>query len=58
MPRILSRAEDYTRRNVVERSFNVHKQWRGLANRYDILALTYCGGTVLHNARIAAILDE
>jgi len=34
-------------RNVVERSFNVLKQWRGLATRYDKLALTYRGGTVL-----------
>lgn len=34
-------------RNVVERSFNVLKQWGGLATRYDKLALTYRGGTVL-----------
>ena len=34
-------------RNVVERSFNVFKQWRGLATRYDKLALTYRGGVVL-----------
>ncbi len=40
-------AEDYKRRNVVERAFNVYKQWRGLATRYDKLALTYRGGTVL-----------
>lgn len=31
---------------MVERSFNVLKQWRGLATRYDKLALTYRGGTV------------
>ncbi|STX02032.1 Transposase and inactivated derivatives [Kocuria rosea] len=37
----------YKRRNVVERSFNVFKQWRGLATRYDKLALTYRGGVVL-----------
>ena len=27
--------EAYKRRNVVERSFNTFKQWRGLATRYD-----------------------
>lgn len=40
-------AETYKRRNVVERSFNVTKNWRGLATRYDKLALTYRGGVVL-----------
>lgn len=40
-------AEDYKGRNVVERSFNLFKQWRGLATRYDKLALTYRGGAVL-----------
>jgi putative transposase len=40
-------AEAYKGRNVVERSFNVLKQWRGLATRYDKLALTYRGGVVL-----------
>lgn len=39
--------EAYKRRNVVERSFNVFKQWRALATRYDKLALTYHGGVVL-----------
>ncbi|MBG6191728.1 transposase [Arthrobacter sp. CAN_A212] len=39
--------EAYKRRNVVERSFNTFKQWRGLATRYDKLALTYRGGVVL-----------
>jgi transposase len=39
--------EDYKGRNVVERSFNEDKQWRGLATRYDKLALTYRGGAVL-----------
>jgi len=39
--------EAYKRRNVVERSFNVFKQWRALATRYDKLALTYRGGVVL-----------
>lgn len=37
----------YKNRNVVERSFCVFKQWRGLATRYDKLALTYRGGAVL-----------
>ena len=40
-------AEIYKGRNVVERSFNTLKQWRGLATRYDKLALTYRGGAVL-----------
>lgn len=39
--------EDYKGRNVVERGFNEDKQWRGLATRYDKLALTYRGGVVL-----------
>lgn len=39
--------EAYKRRNVVERSFNIFKQWRGLATRYDKLAMTYRGGVVL-----------
>lgn len=34
-------------RNVVERGFNEDKQWRGIATRYDKLALTYRGGAVL-----------
>lgn len=37
----------YKRRNVVERSFNDHKQWRGIATRYDKLATVYRGGVVL-----------
>jgi putative transposase len=39
--------EDYKGRNVVERNFNIFKQWRALATRYDKLALTYRGGAVL-----------
>jgi transposase len=31
----------YRRRNQVERGFNRRKHWRGLATRYDKLALTY-----------------
>jgi putative transposase len=40
-------SDAYKGRNVIERSFNDHKQWRGLATRYDKLALTYRGGVVL-----------
>lgn len=40
-------AEDYKKRNTIERAFNIFKQWRGLATRYDKLALTYRGGAVL-----------
>jgi len=39
--------ETYKDRNVVERSFNDYKQWRGLATRYDKLATIYRGGVVL-----------
>ena len=38
----------YRRRNVVERSFNVEKQWRSLATRYDKHAINYRGGVVLN----------
>lgn len=31
----------------MERSFNDHKQWRGIATRYDKLATNYRGGVVL-----------
>lgn len=37
----------YRSRNVVERSFNDHKQWRGIATRYDKLAATYRGALVV-----------
>ena len=40
-------AKDYKNRNVVERAFNVLKNWRGLATRYDKHALIYRGGVVL-----------
>lgn len=39
--------EDYKGRNVVERNFNVVKQWRGLATRYDKLAIVYRAAAVL-----------
>jgi transposase len=37
----------YKGRNVVERSFNDHKQWRGIATRYDKHARIYRGAVVL-----------
>ena len=40
-------SETYKRRNVVERSFNVRKQWRGLATRYDKLAVVYRAAAAL-----------
>jgi transposase len=40
-------ATAYKGRNVIERSFNAHKQWRGIATRYDKLATTYRGAVVL-----------
>jgi len=43
---------DYRGRNVVERRFNLLKQWRGLATRYDKLAIVYRSAVVL-NAVIA-----
>jgi hypothetical protein len=39
--------EIYKGRNVVERSFSLSKQWRGLATRYDKLAITYRAAAVL-----------
>jgi transposase len=39
---------DYRGRNVVERRFNELKQWRGLATRYDKLAIVYRSAVVLH----------
>ena len=45
-------AEDYKHGNVVERFFNRMKNWRGLASRYDKLAVVFRGSVVL-----AAIVD-
>lgn len=39
--------EGHLGRNVIERGYGDVKQWRGLATRYDKLALTYRAGTVL-----------
>ncbi|WP_425503436.1 IS5 family transposase [Jiangella mangrovi] len=40
--------DDYRGRNVVERSFNQLKQWRGLATRFDKLAIVYRAAVVLN----------
>lgn len=40
-------AQAYKGRNVVERAFNTVKQWRGLATRYDKLAVVYRAAAVL-----------
>lgn len=37
----------YKQRNLVERSFALLKQWRGLATRYDKLAIVYRAAAVL-----------
>lgn len=37
----------YKQRNLVERSFALVKQWRGLATRYDKLAIVYRAAVVL-----------
>ncbi len=37
----------YKNRNVIERGFNTFKQWRGLASRYDKLAVNYRGAAIL-----------
>ena len=41
-------SDDYRSRNVIERSFCSLKQWRGLATRYDKLAITYRAAAALH----------
>lgn len=41
-------ADDYRGRNVIERGFSLLKQWRGLATRYDKLAVAYRAAAVLH----------
>jgi len=46
----------YKNRNVVERSFALVKQWRGIATRYDKLAITYRAAVVLHAALTWATL--
>jgi len=41
--------DTYRARNVIERSYNQLKQWRGLATRYDKLALVFRGGAILRS---------
>ncbi len=41
-------ATRYRDRNVVERSYALMKQWRGLATRYDKHATIYRAAAVLH----------
>lgn len=41
----------YKGRNVVERSYNDHKQWRDLATRHDKFAAVYRGGWSYARAR-------
>ncbi len=41
--------ELYKNRNVVERSYENLKQWRGLATRYDKLAVIFRGGAILRS---------
>lgn len=41
---------DYRQRNVIERRFCHLKQWRGLATRFDKLAIVYRAAAVLHAA--------
>ncbi len=42
-------ADTYRDRNVIERSYNQLKQWRGLATRYDKLAVVFRGGAILRS---------
>ncbi len=39
----------YKGRNVVERSYEKFKQWRGLATRYDKLAVIFRGAAILRS---------
>jgi len=41
--------EMYKDRNVIERSYEKVKQWRGLATRYDKLAVIFRGGAILRS---------
>lgn len=41
-------AEKYRGRNVIERGYCRLKQWRGLATRYDKLAIVYRSAVVLN----------
>ncbi len=41
-------SDTYRGRNVIERNYCRMKQWRGLATRYDKLAVVYRAGVVLN----------
>ncbi|WP_307480048.1 IS5 family transposase [Microbacterium trichothecenolyticum] len=41
-------ADDYRNRNVIERRFCHTKQWRGLATRYDKLAVMFRAAVLIH----------
>jgi hypothetical protein len=46
--------QKYKGRNVIERSFNRLKNWRGITTRYDQLAITFRAAVVLAgNLRLA-----
>jgi transposase len=45
-------SESYKGRAVVEQSFNIFKQWRSIATRYDKLALTYRAAVALYSVLI------
>lgn len=45
-------SESYKGRAVVEQSFNIFKQWRSIAARYDKLALTYRSAVALYSVLI------
>ena len=42
-------SERYKARNVVERAYERFKQWRGLATRYDKLAVVFRGAAILRS---------
>ncbi len=42
-------AQDYRGRNVIERSFDQLKQWRGTATPYDELATLYRAAILIHD---------
>ena len=42
-------SEAYKGRSVVEQSFNIFKQWRSIATRYDKLAITYRSRVALYS---------
>jgi transposase len=45
-------SKTYKGRSAVEQSFNISKQWRSIATRYDKLAITYRSGVALYSVLI------